>query len=79
MEPTDIDEAFEHFFFPLSGDFDHKFCLNLRFCYPQKGIFLIIKFELFSISKDQKFDQKMFCLGEEIDFCSSLGWALRML
>ena len=27
------------FLCPVSGDFDHKFCLNLRFCYPQKGTF----------------------------------------
>ena len=31
--------ALEHFLCPLSGDFDHKLCREMRCCYPQKGIF----------------------------------------
>ena len=36
---TGIDVAFKRFICPLSGDFDHKLCRELRCCYPQKGIF----------------------------------------
>ena len=33
---TGIGAAFEHFLCPLFEDFDHKFCLKLGFCYPEK-------------------------------------------